>query len=227
MKKLIAALLACALILCCAAFAEDKDFDPLRISLWSEDNAYEWTCEYSAGGVISEPMYEYIADEDGAGGTYEFYFGVNGPGKATIIFNYGVSWGIAAPIRTMICSVVVDESGRAAVRSAECFNDDDIVVVKLPCNPADGWSWNYETAEDGIVELLKEQFTPYEADIDTAGGITEYEFRVNAPGSEMLMFNYSNMWDPFAAADETFVLVAAAGKDMQISLNIEENADAQ
>lgn len=226
MKKLIAALVAFALLISCACFAEGG-LEALEISLWADNSAYEWTCEYSDNGVLTEPMYEYIADESGESGTYEFYFGVNEPGNAVLVFNYGVSWGISAPMRTMICSVNVDESGKALVRSAECFNDDGIVVVKLPCNPADGWNWNYETAESGMIELLKEEYLPYESSIGAAGGVTTYEFRVNEPGAELLMFNYANMWDPFAAAEETFVLAVAAGKDMQISLNFEDTADAQ
>ena len=227
MKKFLAFMIACALLICCAAFAEDNGFEPLRISLWADDNAYEWTCEYSTGGVLSEPMYEYIADEDGLGGTYEFYFGVLGSGKAYMVFNYGVSWGIDAPMRSMICCAEVDENGDVRVTSAECFNDDSIVVVKLPCNPADGWGWNYETAESGMITLLNEEFHPYDAAIEAAGGITQYEFRVTDPGAAMLLFNHANMWDPYVAAEETFVLVVAASKDMQISLNIEEYADAQ
>ena len=227
MKKFLAFIIACALITCCAAFAEDNGFEPLRISLWAEDNAYEWTCEYSAGNVLSEPMCEYIADEDGVGGTYEFHFGVLGSGKAYMVFNYGVSWGIDAPLKTMICCAEVDEDGNVRVRSAECFNDDDVIVVKLPCNPADGWGWNYETAESNMITLLTEEFKPYDDAIETAGGISEYEFRVTEPGTAFLLFNYANMWNPYDAAEETFVLVVAANEDMQISLNIEEYADAQ
>lgn len=226
MEKIIAFMIACALLLCCAAFAENG-LEPLHISLWAEDSAYEWTCEYSDNGILSQPMYEYIADENGEGGTYEFYFGVNEPGSASLVFNYGVSWGITPPLRTMICSVAVDESGKAMVRSAECFNDDDIIVVTLPCNPADGWGWNYETAESGMIELLNEEFIPYDASIAAAGGVTKYEFRVTESGAAMLMFNHANMWDPYAAAEETFVLVVAANKDMQISLNFEDTANAQ
>ena len=226
MKKFLACVIACVLALCCAAFAE-TEFDPLQISLWADEAGYEWTCEYSEGSVLSEPMLEYIADENGEGGAYEFHFGILGSGKAYLIFNYGVVWGIDAPIKTMICCVEVDESGKTQIRSAECFNDDDIVVVKLPCNPADGWNWNYTTAEGGMIELLKEEFRAWEDSLDTAGGITEYEFRVTDSGTAMLLFNYSNMWDPYAAAEETFVLVVSANKNMQISLNIEENADNQ
>ena len=78
-----------------------------------------------------------------------------------------------------------------------------------------------------MITLLTEEFKPYDAAIETAGGINEYEFLVTEPGTAMLMFNHANMWDPYVAAEETFVLVVAANDDMQISLNIEENADAQ
>jgi len=226
MKKILACLLGCLLILGCTAFAQ-AEFDPLQISLWADDVGYEWTCEYSAGSVLSEPMVEYIADEGGEGGSYDFHFGITGSGKAYLVFNYGVSWGIDAPLRTMICCVEVDEGGKTLIRSAECFNDDGVVVVKLPGNPSDGWSWNYTTAEGGVIELLKEEFRPYEDSLNTAGGITEYEFRVTEPGSAMLLFNFANMWDPYAAAQETFVLMVSADNNMQISLNIEENADDQ
>jgi len=226
MKKIIAALLACAMLLGCVCFAE-SGFEPMKISLWADDSGYEWTCEYADNGVLSEPMYEFIADENGTGGTYEFHFGILKSGTAHLVFNYGVSWGIAAPLRTMVCSVTVDEFGKAEIRSAECFGDDNIVVVKLPGNPSTGWTWNYETAETGMITLLDEEFQPYSDDLATAGGITEYEFQVTTSGAAMLMFNYANMWDPYAAAEETFVLSIAANDDMEISLNIEEYAPVE
>ena len=52
MKKIIAALLACAMLLGCVCFAE-SGFEPMKISLWADDSGYEWTCEYADNGVLS------------------------------------------------------------------------------------------------------------------------------------------------------------------------------
>lgn len=222
MKRIVAVLLMLALLGICHA---EGEFEPVQISLWADENSYEWTCEYSDNGVLSEPICEYIADENGSGGEYDFHFGVLGAGKASLIFNYGIAWGIAAPIRTMVCTVIVDEKGNVEIRSAECFNDDHVISVQLPGNPSDGMTWNFEPPEEGMIELIGEDFSLYEDSLETAGGVSKFEFQVTQSGSTMLMFNYSNIWDPYAAAEETFVLLVSADGNMQISLNLEEIAD--
>lgn len=224
MKKIVSVLMALAFVFSGVCFAQSA-FNPLQISLWAEESGYEWTCEYSDNGVLSEPICEYIADENGLGGEYDFHFGVLSSGKAGLVFNYGITWGIAAPTRTMVCSVLVDEAGNVQIRSAECFNDDGIITVRLPGNPSDGMNWNFEAPQESMITLLGEDYSPYADDLETAGGITEYEFSVSQSGSVMLMFNYTDMWNPYAAAEETFVLLVSADSDMHISLNLEESAD--
>lgn len=222
MKRLIALLLMLALPCICHA---ESEFEPVQISLWAEENGYEWTCEYSDNGILSEPICEYIADENGLGGEYDFHFAVLAPGKASLIFNYGITWGIAAPLRTMVCTVIVDEAGNVEIRSAECFNDDHIISVRLPGNPSNGMTWNFEPPEEGMVSLIGEDFSLYEDALEAAGGVSEFDFEVTQSGSTMLMFDYANIWDPYAAAEETFVLLVSADSNMQISLNLEEIAD--
>lgn len=220
MKKLLLAALALCLLMG-AACAESAGFEPLHISLWCDAAAgYEWTCEYDDTGVIAAPMEEFIEQEDG--GMQDYYFGVLAPGTAEIIFNYGVNWDVAVPEKTVICSVHVDEAGSATVRWAETFSDDHIILIELPSNPTTGWGWTYQEDESGMVTLLSESYEATDDHLLGAGGRNIYQLKVEKPGETLLLFNHSQLWDPNAAADETYAVVVSVNEDMEISLTIDE-----
>ena len=123
MKKLISLMLVLCLVYG-PVFAEEiqSDYQPIHVSLWMDSAAnYEWICEYDDNGVLSAPMEELI-EEGEQGGHHNFYFGVNKPGTAEIIFNYGVNYDVAVPEKTVICTVNVDENGKSAGpdRTVQC-----------------------------------------------------------------------------------------------------------
>ena len=99
-KALIALLIAlCTLPLC--ARAEQVEFDPLQITLWGDNiEGYEWSCDYEDNGVLSSPFVEYVETENGVSSTY--IFGLQAPGRAQIVFNYGPNFALSMPERTMI-----------------------------------------------------------------------------------------------------------------------------
>ena len=220
----LAAALALLMLLCICASAEEAQFDPVHVSLWGEPaSGYEWTCEYEDNGVLDAPMQEYVEGTDGAsGGSYDFYFGVRAPGRVHLMFNYGVSWGIEPPVRSALCTVTVREDGTQDVCWAECFTDDRMVEVRLPSNPTTGWNWGYAGDSAGTVTLLREDYAPYFEDLEGAGGVTTYELQVDAPGETLLLFNYANMWDPFAAAEESYVLRLMVSEEMEISMSVDD-----
>lgn len=220
MKRIILALLLCCL-LCPAAFA--AEFQPIEVSLWcdsADGYEYEWSCEYSDNGVLSAPMEEYVEQENG--GYHNFYFGVEKSGEAQIIFNYGVNWDVAAPEKTIVCSVLVDENGKNSVRWAESYSDDHMLLIMLPSNPTTGWAWAYHQDSAGIVSLVSEAYEPTDPYLEGAGGVTTYQLKVEKPGETVLLFNHSNLWDPSAAADETYAVVVSANENMEISLSVDE-----
>jgi len=45
---------------------------------------------------------------------------------------------------------------------------------------------------------------------------------VEHPGETVLMFNYSNLWEPGAAAQESYAVVVTANEEMEISISIAE-----
>ena len=219
-KALIALLIAlCTLPLC--ARAEQVEFDPLQITLWGDNiEGYEWSCDYEDNGVLSSPFVEYVETENGVSSTY--IFGLQAPGRAQIVFNYGPNFALSMPERTMICTVIVDENGGCTVRRAERYSGDHIIVVTLPSNPTTGVNWNYEEDPTGMVTLLSEEYVPLDAYLEGAGGHTEYTFRVEKSGESLLLFDYADMWNPDAEAQETYAVLVSANDAMEISLSVDE-----
>lgn len=225
MKKCVLALAAwMLLVFACAASAEQSGgFAPLCFSFWADGDAgYEWVCEYENNGVLDLPMQEIVGQGEGC--NYEFNFGVLAAGEAEIFFNYGVNWEVRMPERTVICNVVVDAQGNCAVKRAEIYPDDQMLVFSLPSNPTTGWSWNYqgESEDGGMVSLVSEEYTPIDAALEGAGGNTVYQMKVERPGETVLLFNYSNLWSPDAAAQETYAVVVTANDEMEISISVED-----
>lgn len=217
-----ALILALLLVFAGAALAEQESgFPPINFSFWSDVEAgYEWFCEYDDNGVLEEPLQDFVEAEDG--GYFEYDFGVNQPGKAQIIFNYGVNYSLTVPDRTVFCTVLVDESGESSVRWTERYADDHIIRIILPSNPTSGWNWNYADDPSGMVTLVSEAYVPLDPALEGAGGNTSYQLRVEKPGETVLMFDYSDMWNPDAEAAETYAVVVTANEDMEISLSIDE-----
>lgn len=225
LKKCFAAALVLLMLAACLAAAEEVPFEPIHISLWGEPTSgYEWACEFEDNGVLEAPILEYVEGAEGAsGGTFDFYFGVLAPGRAQLSFNYGVSWGIEPPARTALCTVDVREDGHADLIWTECYADDHLLEIVLPTNPTTGWNWNYAGDSADIVTLLREHYEPDYADLEGAGGKTTYELQVDAPGQTLLLFNYASMWDPDAAAEESYVLQLDVSEDMEIAMEVGED----
>ena len=221
MKKLICLAASLCLLWAFAAAAEVR-FEPVHVSLWTDpETSCEWTCEYDDNGVLSAPMEELIVRE-GLGADHNFYFDVLKPGRAEIFFNYGANYDVAVPERSVICSVNVDENGGNDVRWAECYSDDRMLMVILPANPTTGWNWSYQEDASGMVRLISEEYVPMDDALEGAGGSVTYQLWVEKPGTAVLMFNYSNLWDPAAAAAETYSLIVTANADMEISMTVDQ-----
>lgn len=223
MKKLACLALALCL-LCGAALAGEvqEEYQPVHVSLWTDTVAgYEWVCEYDDNGVLSAPIEE-LMEEGEDGGHHNFYFGVNKPGTAEIIFNYGLNYEVAVPERTVICTVNVDENGKNNFRWAESYSDDHMLVIILPSNPTTGWGWGYQEDVTGMTTLVSEEYVPTDDMLEGAGGNTTYQFKVEQPGTALLMFNYSNLWEPDAAATETYTVIVTANEDMEISMTVDQ-----
>ena len=223
MKRILYLALAFCLLLG-AACAEDVpvEYRPVHVSLWTDTaTSYEWTCEYADNGVLSAPMEELVETEED-GGYHSFYFDVNKPGTAEIIFNYGVNYDVTVPDRTVICTVNVDETGKNDVRWAEVYSDDQMLMIMLPSNPTTGWDWSYQEDATGMTALISEEYEPTNDLLEGAGGTTTYQIKVEKPGTAVLMFNFSNLWEPDAAAVETYSIIVTANEDMEISLTVDQ-----
>ena len=218
-----AAALLCALLLltgCCLA----EGFEPLQFSLRAVlSEGYEWTCEYQDNGVLSAPMQDFIPDAQGGDGTFEFNFGINKPGEARIVFNYGPTMGIAQPSETIICSLTVDESGESFVCWAQLYAGDRTIMFVLPANPTTAMNWNFAGDDSGVVSFLGEEYIASFPDLAGAGGRTTYLFRAEKPGETLLMFNYSDMWNPYAAAEHTYAAKLIVGENLEMSLDVENS----
>ena len=220
-KGLIALLVAVCLILPCALAEQAVEYEPLLFTLWGDNSeGYEWSCEYEDNGVLEAPFVEYMETENGV--SYEYNFGVRAPGRAQVVFNYGANFALSMPERTMICTVIADESGACTVRRAERYSQDRILVVNLPSNPTTGVNWNYEEDPSGMVTLVSEEYTPLDEYLEGAGGNTEYTFRVEKSGESLLLFDYADMWNPDAEAQETYAVLVSANDAMEISLSVDE-----
>ena len=197
------------------------EYEPLLFTLWGDNSeGYEWSCEYEDNGVLEAPFVEYMETENGV--SYEYNFGVRAPGRAQVVFNYGANFALSMPERTMICTVIADESGACTVRRAERYSQDRILVVNLPSNPTTGVNWNYEEDPSGMVTLVSEEYTPLDEYLEGAGGNTEYTFRVEKSGEALLLFDYADMWNPDAEAQETYAVLVSANDAMEISISVDE-----
>ena len=220
-KGLIALLVAVCLLLPCALAEQAVEYEPLLFTLWGDNSeGYEWSCEYEDNGVLEAPFVEYMDTENGV--SYEYNFGVRAPGRAQVVFNYGANFALSMPERTMICTVIADESGACTVRRAERYSQDRILVVNLPSNPTTGVNWNYEEDPSGMVTLVSEEYTPLDEYLEGAGGNTEYTFRVEKSGEALLLFDYADMWNPDAEAQETYAVLVSANDAMEISISVDE-----
>lgn len=220
-KGLIALLVAMCLLLPCALAEQAVEYEPLLFTLWGDNSeGYEWSCEYEDNGVLEAPFVEYMETENGV--SYEYNFGVRAPGRAQVVFNYGANFALSMPERTMICTVIADESGACTVRRAERYSQDRILVVNLPSNPTTGVNWNYEEDPSGMVTLVSEEYTPLDEYLEGAGGNTEYTFRVEKSGEALLLFDYADMWNPDAEAQETYAVLVSANDAMEISISVDE-----
>ena len=222
MKKALIALLLCACLLFPCAYAEAAvEYEPLLFTLWADNSeGYEWSCDYEDNGVLQAPFVEYADTENGLG--YQYSFGVQAPGRAQIVFNYGPNYALSMPERTLICSVCAEADGSLSVRRAERYSQDHIIVVTLPSNPTTGADWNYEEDPTGMVTLVSEEYFPLDEYLDGAGGNTEYTFRVEKSGDALLLFDYADMWNPDAEARETYALLVSANDDLEISMSVDE-----
>lgn len=223
MKKFLClALVLCLLFSLACAEEVQSEYQPIHVSLWTDTaGGYEWTCEYDDNGVLSAPMEE-LVEESGDGGHHNFYFGVNKAGTAEIIFNYGVNYDVAVPERTVICTVNVDENGKNDVRWAESYSDDHMLMIILPSNITTGWGWSYQEDTTGMTTLVSEDYVPTDDLLEGAGGTTTYQIQVEKPGTAVLMFNYSNLWEPDAAAEETYSVIVTANEEMEISMTVDQ-----
>ena len=220
-KGLIALLVAVCLLLPFALAEQAVEYEPLLFTLWGDNSeGYEWSCEYEDNGVLEAPFVEYMETENGV--SYEYNFGVRAPGRAQVVFNYGANFALSMPERTMICTVIADESGACTVRRAERYSQDRILVVNLPSNPTTGVNWNYEEDPSGMVTLVSEEYTPLDEYLEGAGGNTEYTFRVEKSGEALLLFDYADMWNPDAEAQETYAVLVSANDAMEISISVDE-----
>ena len=219
MRRALALLLALLLLIGCAGA---EGFEPLQFSLRAEPGM-EWTCEYQANSVLSAPMRDFIADDGGEAGVFEYYFGVSGAGQARIVFNYGPDVGIAQPSQVIICTVTVDDSGESFVCWAQIYADDGSIKFVLPANPTTGMNWNFTGDDSGVVSFLGENYAASFADLAGAGGQATYLFRAQQPGQTLLMFNYSDMWNPYAAAEQTYAVRVTVGENLEISLDVENS----
>ena len=48
---------------------------------------------------------------------------------------------------------------------------------------------------------------------------------MDAPGETLLIFDYTNMWDPFAAAEESYVLRLSISEDMAITMSVDDGME--
>lgn len=220
--RIVSALLIALLLLSCAS--AEQGFEPLHFSLRGNLSlGYEWTCEYQDNGVLSAPMEDFVADQAGGDGIFEYHFGINKVGEAQIIFNYGPTLGIDPPSQTVICTVNADESGENRVFWAQVYADDGTIMFILPANPTTGMNWNFAGDDSGVVSFLGEEYTAEFEDLEGAGGWLTYLFRAEKPGKTLLMFNFSDMWDPFAAAEHTYTAELIVGENMEISLAVDNS----
>ena len=97
-----------------------------------------------------------------------------------------------------------------------------MLVVNLPSNPTTGVNWNYEEDLSGVVTLISEEYVPLDEFLEGAGGNTEYTFRVEKSGEALLLFDYADMWNPDAEAQETYAVLVSANDAMEISISVDE-----
>lgn len=213
MKKIVF-LLSLLLIFSVASAQQAVDFEPLQITLWADTQAgYGWSSVCDESGVLADAMPEVIEQSEGS--DYIFNYSVLKAGNAEVYLNYGPETEIGVPDRSITLDVTVDEGGSCSVKRLEVYPDDRMLVITMPAESESGLSWNYlgESENGGIVSLVNQSAA------EDAHSVV-FQMRAEKSGDTVLMFGYSDPWQPSSATDEIYTVIVNVSEEMDISVSV-------
>lgn len=91
----------------------------------------------------------------------------------------------------------------------------DIATIKLAENPTTGYSWIFETEPENqnIISVISSKYIKPSTSLIGAGGIKEYKFQINNPGTIKIRGYYIRPWEEADKNNVTQVYYIIEAKD--------------
>ena len=95
-------------------------------------------------------------------------------------------------------------------------NAEKNYVIEFESNHTTGYTWQYETSEEGIVEIENNYITKsHDEKIVGVGGTDQFIIKGLAEGTITIKFTYSQSWDP-KETDKTESYKITVDKDLNV-----------
>lgn len=95
------------------------------------------------------------------------------------------------------------------------------VTIQLAGNATTGYSWEYTTSPDGIVEEVSRDYVQdpvSDSQMVGVGGTYIFVFKGLAEGQAEVVFNYAQSWDTSTQPAETVTYVLTVDKDLNVTV---------
>lgn len=192
-----------------------------------ETNGYGWNGEFSEADV-----FELLTMEYSGGQWIASYRAIGqGTGLTELRLSYGKEG--ALPAATAVLDLSVDDGLKIGIESAkyvetyadtwvEMSEDACVLTVRLDANAATGRSWMYEIDDPSVLELVTDEYVPYESGegSDDLGGEWAASFRGLTAGTASLTLCYGGADD--AAPVDARTLVITVAEDATLTLDFVE-----
>lgn len=95
---------------------------------------------------------------------------------------------------------------------------DKTVTVILEENPTTGYTWAYTIDDENIVSLKSDSYKQTDdKNLEGAGGIHQYIFQANNPGTAIITFELGQQWDGGEKASQTKKFEITVGENGKIT----------
>jgi len=227
MKKAMLIALACAVMLCAAAFAEETAGYTVAFTE-NQTTGYVWSYVVSDETVLGVTDFGYQTAESadsavGAAGTHAWVITGLQAGEASVSFYYAWAWEEELSDPQVIYSFSVDAGGTLTLVSTEGMPEQYMsgtVVIRLVENPTTGYGWGYTAEPGGVVALLSDVFEADETagEAAGAGGVHTWVFQGKAAGTVLLTFDYARSFESDETPAATVKLTYLVDDGLTVSL---------
>lgn len=169
---------------------------------------YKWRCTWTPAECLRMIRDEYVPAPSegrvGSGGTQHYTLVAEARGDCRVDLQYARPWAGGEGETPRSLHVVVSGNGipppPVALTEADCVPNsvvalDDYLAVMLPENPTTGFSWRtWWAPEEALRKLHDRYLLPPGPVLPGRGGVHRWVFKVVAPGTALVYFQYRQPW---------------------------------